>query len=120
MPPPPFLFPPLFKNAGALVATSRKFSKLFPDLEQEGNRAGGGRRPRAEMDSPAPPEKVVVLLKATGDAPILKQSKFKVLKSESFVFISEFLRKNLKLDSVVSWTSFRRESESRRRAMAEN
>lgn len=72
------------------------------------------------MDSPAPPEKVVVLLKATGDAPILKQSKFKVLKSENFVFISEFLRKNLKLDSVVSWTSFRRESESRRRAMAEN
>ena len=54
------------------------------------------------MDSSAPPEKVVVLLKATGDAPILKQSKFKVLKSEKFVFISEFLRKNLKLDNVVS------------------
>ena len=53
------------------------------------------------MDSPMPAEKVVVLLKATGDAPILKQSKFKVLKSESFVFISEFLRKNLKLDTVV-------------------
>ena len=53
------------------------------------------------MDSPVPAEKVVVLLKATGDAPILKQSKFKVLKSESFVFISEFLRKNLKLDTVV-------------------
>mmetsp|Transcript_6576 Transcript_6576/g.12028 ORF Transcript_6576/g.12028 Transcript_6576/m.12028 type:complete len:95 (-) Transcript_6576:239-523(-) len=51
--------------------------------------------------SPAPPvEKVVVLLKATGDAPILKQSKFKVSKSEKFVFISEFLRKNLKLEQV--------------------
>ena len=45
---------------------------------------------------------VLVMLKATGDAPILKQTKFKVAKAEKFVFISEFLRKNLKIDNVVS------------------
>lgn len=50
--------------------------------------------------TPSAPDKVVVLLKATGDAPILKQSKFKVSRSERFVFISEFLRKSLKMDSV--------------------
>ena len=71
-------------------------------MRSEGRKEGRGGA--GVMDSPAPPEKVVVLLKATGDAPILKQSKFKVLKTERFLFVSSFLQKNLKLDNVVSST----------------
>ena len=40
---------------------------------------------------------VIVLLKATGNAPILKQNKFKVSAEQSFVAVHEFLRKQLKL-----------------------
>ena len=46
---------------------------------------------------------VVVLLKATGDAPILKQSKFKVGVEERFTFVVDFLRKQLKAESVFTY-----------------
>ena len=40
---------------------------------------------------PDPPAKVVVLLKATGDAPILKQNKFKISAHEKFEKVVSFL-----------------------------
>ena len=46
---------------------------------------------------------MVVLLKATGDAPILKQSKFKVGVEERFTFVVDFLRKQLKAESVFTY-----------------
>lgn len=44
--------------------------------------------------------KVVVLLKATGDAPILKQSKFKVNATDRVAKVADFVRKNVKKDAV--------------------
>jgi hypothetical protein len=47
---------------------------------------------------------VVILLRATGNAPILKQNKFKVTTSHSFLAIQDFVRKQLLLqerDSLV-------------------
>ena len=41
---------------------------------------------------------VVVNFLATGNAPLLKRSKFKVKKSQSFGSVVEFLRKQLQLD----------------------
>ncbi|GBG82005.1 hypothetical protein CBR_g34185 [Chara braunii] len=43
---------------------------------------------------------VVVLFKATGDAPILKQNKFKIGASEKFVKVIEFLRKQLHRETL--------------------
>ena len=59
----------------------------------------GGRRPLTPPGGAA----VVVLLKATGDAPILKQSKFKVGVEERFTFVVDFLRKQLKAESVFTY-----------------
>lgn len=44
--------------------------------------------------------KVVVLLKATGDAPILKQSKFKVNATDRVAKVADFVRKNVKKGAV--------------------
>ncbi|XP_031479746.1 ubiquitin-like protein ATG12 isoform X4 [Nymphaea colorata] len=53
-------------------------------------------------ESPAAPvQKVVVHLKATGDAPILKQAKFKITGTEKFAKVIDFLRKQLHRESLV-------------------
>ncbi|KAL6537394.1 Ubiquitin-like protein [Orobanche minor] len=44
--------------------------------------------------------KVVVHLRATGDAPILKQAKFKIAETEKFVKVIDFLRRQLHRDAV--------------------
>ncbi|CAM8910347.1 hypothetical protein QQ045_031892 [Rhodiola kirilowii] len=44
--------------------------------------------------------KVVVHLRATGDAPILKQSKFKIDGLEQFAKVIDFLRKQLHKDTL--------------------
>jgi len=41
-------------------------------------------KPSALREAPPLVDKVVVLLKATGDAPILKQNKFKITASDRF------------------------------------
>ena len=48
--------------------------------------------PEAEPSTASQPvDKVVVLLKATGDAPILKQNKFKITASDKFEKVVSFL-----------------------------
>ncbi|KAL3149837.1 hypothetical protein ABBQ38_013659 [Trebouxia sp. C0009 RCD-2024] len=44
--------------------------------------------------------KVVIHLKPTGGAPVLKQLKFKVSGDRSFAFVAETVRKQLQIDSV--------------------
>ncbi|XP_049932698.1 ubiquitin-like protein ATG12 isoform X3 [Nymphaea colorata] len=60
-------------------------------------------------ESPAAPvQKVVVHLKATGDAPILKQAKFKITGTEKFAKVIDFLRKQLHRESLAlggTWTN---------------
>ncbi|KAG0617797.1 hypothetical protein M758_4G015300 [Ceratodon purpureus] len=57
-------------------------------------------------DSPSvpAPRKVVVLFRATGDAPIMKQSKFKITGTEKFAKVIDFLRKQLHRETLVSCT----------------
>ncbi|CAN6448775.1 unnamed protein product [Victoria cruziana] len=45
-------------------------------------------------------QKVVVHLKATGDAPILKQAKFKITGTEKFAKVIDFLRKQLHRETL--------------------
>lgn len=45
---------------------------------------------------------VVVFFKAIGDAPILKQSKFKIGGVEKFAKVIEFLRKQVHRETLVS------------------
>ena len=52
--------------------------------------------PEAEPPTAAPVDKVVVLLKATGDAPILKRNKFKITASDKFEKVVSFLTTQLK------------------------
>lgn len=40
---------------------------------------------------------VVIFLRATGNAPILKQNKFKISSAQQFISIQEFVRKQLLL-----------------------
>lgn len=54
-----------------------------------------GSSPVVERTTSAPPEKVVVLLKATGDAPILKQNKFKITAADKFEKVVGFLSTQL-------------------------
>nr|ADY38660.1 putative autophagy-related protein 12 [Wolffia arrhiza] len=54
----------------------------------------------AIVESTASSRKVVIHLRATGDAPILKQNKFKVAGSDKFVKIIEFLRGQLHRDTL--------------------
>lgn len=41
--------------------------------------------------------KIIVLLKATGNAPILKQSKFKISATQQFHAVIDFMKKQLRL-----------------------
>ena len=50
---------------------------------------------RTTSAPPVGPEKVVVLLKATGDAPILKQNKFKITAADKFEKVVGFLSNQL-------------------------
>ncbi|KAJ9691952.1 hypothetical protein PVL29_011183 [Vitis rotundifolia] len=52
-------------------------------------------------DSPSSARKVVVHLRATGDAPILKQAKFKIPGTDKFAKVIEFLRRQLHRDTLV-------------------
>lgn len=45
-------------------------------------------------------QKVVILFRATGGAPILKQAKFKVEASEKFAKVIDFLRRQLHRETV--------------------
>ncbi|KAL5728618.1 Ubiquitin-like protein [Ranunculus cassubicifolius] len=45
-------------------------------------------------------QKVVVHLRATGDAPILKQAKFKIAGSDKFAKVIDFLRRQLHRDTL--------------------
>ncbi|KAF1002254.1 ubiquitin-like protein ATG12 [Apium graveolens] len=53
----------------------------------------------ASSESVAAP-KVVVHLRATGDAPILKQSKFKIGGTEKFAKVIDFLRRQLHRETL--------------------
>ncbi|XP_041996044.1 ubiquitin-like protein ATG12 isoform X1 [Salvia splendens] len=44
--------------------------------------------------------KVVIHLRATGDAPILKQAKFKIAGSDKFVKVIDFLRRQLHRETL--------------------
>ncbi|XP_042068455.1 ubiquitin-like protein ATG12 isoform X2 [Salvia splendens] len=44
--------------------------------------------------------KVVIHLRATGDAPILKQAKFKMAGSDKFVKVIDFLRRQLHRETL--------------------
>ncbi|XP_018835067.1 ubiquitin-like protein ATG12 isoform X1 [Juglans regia] len=54
----------------------------------------------AESQSPSFARKVVVHLRATGDAPILKQAKFKILGTEKFAKVIDFLRRQLHRETL--------------------
>eukprot|EP01048_Picozoa_sp_COSAG05_P000667 COSAG05_NODE_19_length_34900_cov_72.237464_17_plen_114_part_00 len=56
----------------------------------------------ALMDQPvlAPPEQVLVKLLAVGSAPRLKKTKFQVGGDKTFAFVINFLRKQLKAETV--------------------
>jgi ubiquitin-like protein ATG12 len=51
--------------------------------------------------SAASSDKVVILLRATGDAPILRQDKVKIGGAQRFASVVDYLRKQLQRDSVV-------------------
>ncbi|AEE33061.1 unnamed protein product [Arabidopsis thaliana] len=53
-----------------------------------------------ESSSPSSVRKVVVHLRATGGAPILKQSKFKIPGTDKFAKVIDFLRRQLHSDSL--------------------
>eukprot|EP00898_Chlorokybus_atmophyticus_P006566 jgi/Chlat1/6910/Chrsp52S06636 len=56
--------------------------------------------PTDTAPSPQPTRKVTVHLNATGDAPILKQSKFKVSAEDRLGKVQDFLRRQLHRDNV--------------------
>lgn len=47
--------------------------------------------------------KVIVQLKATADAPILKQNKFKILGTDKFAKVIDFLSRQLQRESMVAY-----------------
>ncbi|XP_038994984.1 ubiquitin-like protein ATG12 [Hibiscus syriacus] len=53
-----------------------------------------------DMNSPSSVRKVVVHLRATGDAPILKQAKFKIPGTDKFAKLVDFLHWQLHRDSL--------------------
>ncbi|XP_018833434.2 ubiquitin-like protein ATG12 [Juglans regia] len=53
-----------------------------------------------EIQSPSSVRKVVVHLRATGDAPILKQVKFKIPGSDKFAKVIDFLRRQLHRETL--------------------
>eukprot|EP00793_Prasinoderma_coloniale_P000625 PRCOL_00003774-RA len=66
----------------------------------EGGQQQGAADAAQRLSSACEGGKVVVLLKATGDAPILKQSKFKVNATDRVAKVADFVRKNVKKDAV--------------------
>ncbi|CAA7018452.1 unnamed protein product [Microthlaspi erraticum] len=54
----------------------------------------------ATTESPSSVRKVVVHLRATGGAPILKQAKFKIPGTDKFAKVIDFLRRQLHSDSL--------------------
>lgn len=44
-------------------------------------------------------EKIEILLRAVGDAPVLKKNKFKLPRSQKIAFVTEFLRKATKCEA---------------------
>eukprot|EP00301_Raphidiophrys_heterophryoidea_P021772 c609_g1_i1.p1 GENE.c609_g1_i1~~c609_g1_i1.p1 ORF type:complete len:150 (+),score=32.29 c609_g1_i1:44-451(+) len=46
--------------------------------------------------------KVVIMFRATGNAPILRQQKFKISASESFQAVGDFLRRQLRMKNTDS------------------
>ncbi|PON55388.1 Ubiquitin-like protein Atg [Parasponia andersonii] len=52
-------------------------------------------------ESPTAVRKVVIHLRATGDAPILKQAKFKTPGTDKFAKVIDFLRRQLHRDTLV-------------------
>ncbi|KAJ1261081.1 hypothetical protein BS78_09G001000 [Paspalum vaginatum] len=52
------------------------------------------------MAAEAGEQKVVVHVRSTGDAPILKQSKFKISGRDKFLKVIEFLRRQLHQDTL--------------------
>ncbi|KAK9149193.1 hypothetical protein Scep_007950 [Stephania cephalantha] len=54
----------------------------------------------AAAEPSTPSRKVVVHLRATGDAPILKQAKFKISGTDKFAKVIEFLRRQLHRDTL--------------------
>ncbi|KAL0009882.1 hypothetical protein SO802_004990 [Lithocarpus litseifolius] len=55
---------------------------------------------QAESQSPSSVKKVVVHLRATGDAPILKQAKFKIPGTDKFAKVIDFLRRQLHRETL--------------------
>ncbi|OAY73967.1 Ubiquitin-like protein ATG12 [Ananas comosus] len=53
-----------------------------------------------ESESPTSDRKVVIHLRPTGDVPILKQAKFKVAGTDKFLKVIEFLRRQLRRDTL--------------------
>ncbi|WCJ39433.1 Ubiquitin-like protein ATG12 [Euphorbia peplus] len=51
-------------------------------------------------ESPSSGRKVIVQLKATADAPILKQNKFKIDATDKFAKVIDFLRRQLHRETV--------------------
>ncbi|KAI3919532.1 hypothetical protein MKX01_018355 [Papaver californicum] len=49
---------------------------------------------------------IVVHLRETGNAPILKQAKFKIAGTDKFAKVIDFLRRQLHRDTLVSFLSF--------------
>ncbi|KAK8618704.1 hypothetical protein V6N13_132686 [Hibiscus sabdariffa] len=51
-------------------------------------------------ESPSSVRKVVVHLRETGDAPILKQAKLKIPRTDKFAKVIDFLRRQLHRDTL--------------------
>ena len=83
---------PAIKTARLVAPGAPAFSQIHtPRRAGAASMATGG---EAGASAPAA-EKVVVLLKATGDAPILKQNKFKITAADKFEKVVGFLSAQL-------------------------
>nr|ABK92847.1 unknown [Populus trichocarpa] len=56
-----------------------------------------------EIESQDSARKVIIQLKATADAPILKQKKFKMLGTDKFAKVIDFLRRQIHRETVVAY-----------------
>ncbi|XP_028080833.1 ubiquitin-like protein ATG12 isoform X3 [Camellia sinensis] len=54
-------------------------------------------------ESPSCARKVVVHLRATGDAPILKQAKFKIAGTDKFAKVIDFLHRQLHRETLADF-----------------
>ncbi|XP_027908494.1 ubiquitin-like protein atg12 isoform X2 [Vigna unguiculata] len=66
----------------------------------EGSASHNSELKTMSAESPSSIRKVVVHLRATGDAPILKQSKFKIAGTDKFVKVIDFLRRQLHRETM--------------------